>query len=194
MNDQQDHTMIKKVAIPKTLLLLNNFVANTTNYLNEFSESCEHKISNISVKLTQLEIMLSVLEAKLNSVPGLEAAEDENQHTTTPAPAPAPAPAPVSTPTSDASPPPPPPTEEGSSAPPPPPEIEEDAAPPPPLPAPSGVIASEHPKFKAYFKMQRLGVPTPHVEAKMSSVGLDPSVLCDPDAILPVDEEDADLD
>lgn len=38
-------------------------------FLNQFSESCENKISRVSTKVTELEILLSVLEAKLNSIP-----------------------------------------------------------------------------------------------------------------------------
>ena len=41
-------------------------------FLNTFTETIENKISTASSKITQLEILLSVLEAKLNSIPGLE--------------------------------------------------------------------------------------------------------------------------
>lgn len=41
-------------------------------FLNTFSETVEDKISTTANKITQVEILLSVLEAKLNSIPGLE--------------------------------------------------------------------------------------------------------------------------
>jgi hypothetical protein len=53
-------------------LFINNFIVNTTKFLNTFSESCDIKLTNISAKINNLDIVLSVLEAKLNSVPGLE--------------------------------------------------------------------------------------------------------------------------
>lgn len=51
---------------------MNNFIVNTTKFLNTFSESCDIKLTNISTKINNLDTVLSVLEAKLNSVPGLE--------------------------------------------------------------------------------------------------------------------------
>jgi WASH complex subunit CCDC53 len=51
---------------------VNNFIVNTTKFLNTFSESCDIKLTNISSKINNLDTVLSVLEAKLNSVPGLE--------------------------------------------------------------------------------------------------------------------------
>ena len=64
-----DNTRIKALPIHSTLMLINNFVINTTSFLNQFSETIEKKISSVSSKVTELEIMLAVLEAKLNSVP-----------------------------------------------------------------------------------------------------------------------------
>jgi hypothetical protein len=63
---------IKPIPIQTTLLFVNNFVVNTTKFLNTFSEACDIKLTNISTKINNLDIVLSVLEAKLNSVPGLE--------------------------------------------------------------------------------------------------------------------------
>jgi hypothetical protein len=63
---------IKPIPIQKSLALVNNFVLNTALFLNTFTETIENKILQTSNKITQLEILLSVLEAKLNSVPGLD--------------------------------------------------------------------------------------------------------------------------
>lgn len=51
---------------------MNNFIANTTVFFNTFAENIEEKISKVSNKITEVEILLAVLEAKLNSVPGLD--------------------------------------------------------------------------------------------------------------------------
>ena len=49
---------VKHVPIPKILLLINNFVSNTTRFLNHFSNLCEEKLIHTSEKVTELEIML----------------------------------------------------------------------------------------------------------------------------------------
>ena len=67
-----DMQKVKSLPIQKSLLLINNFVINTTKFLNAFSETCEKKISQVSSKATALEIMLAILEAKLNSIPDLD--------------------------------------------------------------------------------------------------------------------------
>jgi hypothetical protein len=54
------------------LLLINNFVVSTSAFINEFAEACETKISGVSSKINELEILLAVLEAKLGSIPGLD--------------------------------------------------------------------------------------------------------------------------
>ena len=88
----------QKVPIASTLLLINNFIANSTVFLNRyiyilyilnyilfllliyiyifiiiysFAESCEKRICTVSNNITKLEILLAVLEAKLNSIPGI---------------------------------------------------------------------------------------------------------------------------
>ncbi len=43
-------------------------------FMNNFSEICEQKLSCVSAKLTELEIVLVVLEEKLNSIPDCAAA------------------------------------------------------------------------------------------------------------------------
>lgn len=49
---------------------------SSTSFLNTFTENAECKISKISNKITELEILLAVLEAKLNSVPGFETQDE----------------------------------------------------------------------------------------------------------------------
>ena len=47
-------------------------MVNTASFFNTFAETVEKKITVTSNKITELEILLAVLEEKLNSVPGLE--------------------------------------------------------------------------------------------------------------------------
>ena len=59
---------IKAIPIQKTILAVNNFVVTTTIFLNNFSMSCEEKFMKISSRITDLETVLLIFEAKLNSV------------------------------------------------------------------------------------------------------------------------------
>ncbi len=62
-------------AVPqrKTVSLINNFVISTTQFINRFAFLCERKLSQISTDIDNLELTLCLLEAKLASIPGLEA-------------------------------------------------------------------------------------------------------------------------
>lgn len=53
--------------IQKTILAVNNFIVNTTMFLNNFSHDCEGKFMKISSRITDLETLLMIFEAKLNS-------------------------------------------------------------------------------------------------------------------------------
>jgi WASH complex subunit CCDC53 len=167
-----NNSTLKPVPIHFTLLLVNNFLINTTNFLNQFSETVEKKISGVSSRVTELEILLAVLEAKLNSIPGLEFSSGDLPPTA-PAASSAPAAPPSATaPTAPAP----------ASAP--------AAAAPAPAAAPvetkpAGILAKDHPGYAPFFKMLRVGVPLPVVAGKVTAAGLDASLLDNPDAIIP---------
>ena len=145
---------IHPVPIQKTLLLINNFVFNTTSFLNNFTDSCEKKLSRVSGKLSELEILLVVLEAKLDSVPDLSGSTPAPAATSAAA---APAAAPSSTPAPAAA----------------------DAAPTPssapePAPAPvdSGMVAVEdHPDYRPFAKLLKVGVPLQAAKNKLMAAG-----------------------
>lgn len=167
-----NNSTLKPVPIHFTLLLVNNFLINTTNFLNQFSETVEKKISGVSSRVTELEILLAVLEAKLNSIPGLEFSSGELPPTAAPAASSAPA-----APSSAAAP--------AAAAPAPAPAA---AAPVPvaaPVETPTGVLAKDHPGYAPFFKMLRVGVPLPVVAGKVTAAGLNASLLDNPDAIIP---------
>jgi hypothetical protein len=72
-----DLSQLPMIPMQKTLLLVNNFVANTTRFLNHFAHECEERIARVSTNLTRVEIMLAILEAKLDSIPDLTVTESD---------------------------------------------------------------------------------------------------------------------
>ncbi|KAF4317550.1 hypothetical protein G195_007556 [Phytophthora kernoviae 00238/432] len=72
-----DLSQLPSIPVPKSLLLINNFVANTTRFLNHFAHECEERITKVSDNVTRVEILLAILEAKLNSIPDLSVSEAE---------------------------------------------------------------------------------------------------------------------
>lgn len=72
-----DLSQLPMIPMPKSLLLINNFVVNTTRFLNHFAYECEDRISRVSSNLTRVEVMLAILEAKLNSIPDLAVTDAE---------------------------------------------------------------------------------------------------------------------
>jgi hypothetical protein len=178
----------KPASIYPTIALLNNFLVNSHQFLNAFSENVEKKISSVSTKITQLEILLSIVEAKLNSIPDTgdassTPAQDEHKtndissslskpNTSIPPPPPLP-----SNPTRDTG------NEEA--------QMESDAsnvvASAPSSALPEGKVeASNHPSYIPFLKMLKVGVPGPVVANKLQSVGLDPSVVDNPSKLVDV--------
>lgn len=162
--------------IQKTILLLNNFVANTTSFFNAFSETVEKKISSVSNKITELETLLAVLEAKLNSIPDLNgSAAVEQVSGATGATGAAGATEPVHVPTS---------TVHES-------HVEQTIAVPsePVVAAPvdsSKVPVSEHPDYLPFFRLLKVGVPPFVVQAKVTAAGLDASMIDTPNRLVDV--------
>ena len=164
-SDEMDASKFRPQGIHATVLLTNQMILQTTSFLNEFSQTVERKISNVSAKVTQLEILLAVLEAKINSVPAVDdeapsrpvaaAAQKEEVPEVSPNAAAA------------------------TAAPPPPPPV---AAPPPPPPPPYGeqkVEVEEVPAeagppahFVTYTKMLKMGLPEAAVRLKMAANGV----------------------
>ena len=48
---------------------MNNFIVNTTIFLNDFSNNCEAKFAKVCSRISDLETTLMIFEAKLNSLP-----------------------------------------------------------------------------------------------------------------------------
>lgn len=157
-------------------MVVNAFIIRTTDFLNKFVALCEEKLSKIQQGVARLEIVLALLEAKLESVPWLADVAGPAPTTTTAAPTAA-APAAPS-----AAPPAPPlaPALGGAPAAPPlapvaPPA--EPIAPPAEPPGPPVVKLKDDPRYGKYFKMLMVGVPKAAVQPKMRMEGLDPEML-----------------
>ena len=60
---------ISTIPLPKLTFLMNNFILNTTNHLNKLSVKGDEKLAELDKKLNDLEIMTTLLESKLNSLP-----------------------------------------------------------------------------------------------------------------------------
>jgi WASH complex subunit CCDC53 len=66
-----DYTEVPPISSAVTLQFVNNFVVNTTQFLNKFAWAADTKLSKVTSTMRRLEITLSLLEAKLNSIEGI---------------------------------------------------------------------------------------------------------------------------
>ena len=53
----------------KLAVILNNFIVNTTNHLNKLSVNVDEKLSEFDKKMNDLEIMTTLFESKIESLP-----------------------------------------------------------------------------------------------------------------------------
>ena len=51
------------------MTVVNYFILNTTQFLNSFSQVMEIKLHDVDEKLDELETIISLFEAKLDSLP-----------------------------------------------------------------------------------------------------------------------------
>ncbi|KAL5483675.1 hypothetical protein EMCRGX_G020080 [Ephydatia muelleri] len=166
-----DYTKVPALDHKNTLVFLNKFIVHTSQFLNRFSLVCEEKLSDLSLRIQKVDISLNILEAKLASIPGLEGVQATSQYeppaaiagTSNASPAVATAPAAPAV----AAPPPPP----GAQA------VEE--------PKKSVMKIRDHPDYKEFFKLKRLGVNYLQIQMKMKAKGLNPDLLEDEDADAP---------
>lgn len=179
-------TQMRPVPIQQTLLLLNNFITNTAVFLQDFSDSCEKKISKVSAKINEIEITMSVLEAKLNSIPGLDFGAGDLPPASAPPPHQA-APSVADMPLPDVVPAP---TSAQSDTP-----IAPAAVEPAADSLPDGMVrAKDHLDYAKFFKLVKLGVPGPVIAAKMRAEDLDDTCLDNPDKLVPAASQIEDLD
>ena len=68
-NDQSKSLVISTIPLSKLTVVMNNFILNTINHLNKISTKGDEKLQEFDEKLNDLEIMTTLLESKLNSLP-----------------------------------------------------------------------------------------------------------------------------
>lgn len=171
-----DLTKVPAIQQRRVVAFLNQFIVHTVRFLNRFSTVCEEKLSTISLRIQQIETTLSILEAKLSSIPGLE---DVTVDGVSPRP---------STETNGPS--------VGSSGaaasaiPSSPPEVQTQGQESPQeqkkeAVADNVMTVAKDPRYARYLKMVQVGVPVMAIKNKMILEGLDPSLLDSPDAPVP---------
>ncbi len=69
MASEQKMVTISTIPISKLSIIMNNFVANTITHLNKLSIKGDEKLAEFDKKLNDLDVMTTLLEAKLNSLP-----------------------------------------------------------------------------------------------------------------------------
>jgi len=158
-----DYSEIQAVPSSKTVVMVNNFIINTTTFLNKFSTICEERLLKVSNLIQRLEISMALLEAKLASIPDDGAPPAPGTDTSAPSGAPAPPPPP-------------------GSGPPPPPPLPGTAPPAPPADEPPKMLNRDDPNYVRFFKMMDYGVPPARIKQEMMMHGVDPSILDKPDA------------
>lgn len=176
-----DLTKVASIHHKRTLAFLNHFISHTINFLNKFSRVCETKLEDINTRVQRMETSLSILEAKLSSIPGLD-----DVSTTLSSSRPPEQPdstkveqAPVSNFTSadnvstDVS------KDESQES-----EMNnttvEDVT----------KTVSQDPRYTKYFKLLQMGVPPMAFRAKMTAEGLNPDLLGTPNAPVPPQASD----
>ncbi|KAL0248247.1 hypothetical protein GEMRC1_003483 [Eukaryota sp. GEM-RC1] len=159
-----DYNTLAPVEQKDLLDFVNRFVSTNTNFLNNFANCVENRLSDLARKRQDIESLLCILEAKLKTIPDSVAQ----------APPKSAAPIPPPAPTSSHPAPPPPPPPPGSGAPPPPPPGAPPAVPPPPPeeeeeedPAEQERAELEE-KYRKYIKVLRMNVPEPVVRHRLS--------------------------
>ena len=78
-DDMCDKSQLPPVPQVKVVTLVNNFITNTVSFLNVFATSAEEKLSGVAQRISGVELTLALLEAKLNSVPGVADVEGRRE-------------------------------------------------------------------------------------------------------------------
>ena len=68
-NEGKKNIPISTIPTSKLTVILNNFIVNTVNHLNKLSSNVDEQLSEFDKKMNDLEIMTSLFEAKLESLP-----------------------------------------------------------------------------------------------------------------------------
>ncbi|KAG5845755.1 WASH complex subunit 3-like [Anguilla rostrata] len=161
-----DLTKVPAIQQKRVVAFLNQFIVHTVRFLNRFSTVCEEKLASVSLRIQRIETTLSILEAKLSSIPGLEdvriegvgQAVNSNGPVVVTSQSEIPAAAtPGETPDQQRT------------------EVVIENVP----------TVSTDPRYARYLKMVQVGVPIMAIKNKMIHDGLDPNLLDTPNALVP---------
>ncbi|XP_015607154.1 WASH complex subunit 3 [Cephus cinctus] len=163
-----DYTQVPAIHQKRTIAFINHFIVHTVTFLNKFALSCEERLFNFENKLQRVEASLQLLESRLSSIPGLKETPDHQEDVRVQ-------------------------NEEVKNV-----EISEQTVDEPDTneikveePESDKQPIKEDPVYGKYFKMLHVGVPRPAVNLKMQQEGLDPSLLDDPQLLVPKAKPDA---
>ena len=68
-NEAKKTIPLSTIPTSKLTVILNNFIVNTVNHLNKLSVNVDEKLSEFDKKMNDLEIMTTLFEKKLESLP-----------------------------------------------------------------------------------------------------------------------------
>ena len=68
-NEPKKGIPISTIPTSKLTIILNNFIVNTVNHLNKLSVNVDQQLSEFDKKMNDLEIMTTLFESKLESLP-----------------------------------------------------------------------------------------------------------------------------
>ncbi|KAL6473664.1 hypothetical protein MHYP_G00172250 [Metynnis hypsauchen] len=171
-----DLTKVPAIQQRRVVAFLNQFIVHTVRFLNRFSTVCEEKLATVSLRIQQIETTLSILEAKLSSIPGLEdvtvdgVSQRPSNQTNGPTVGSSGTTAPTGPSPSSEDP------RQGQENPQ---ERKVEAV------AENVMTVAKDPRYARYLKMVQVGVPAMAIKNKMILEGLDPSLLDSPDAAVP---------
>jgi len=74
-----DYSSIEGIQRKRVLKFVNHFVVQMTNFLSNFSQTCDIKLLTLANKLQNLETSLVLLENKLESIPQLTVVHSETK-------------------------------------------------------------------------------------------------------------------
>ncbi|XP_008556439.1 WASH complex subunit 3 [Microplitis demolitor] len=175
-----DYTKVPPIHQKRTVSFINHFIVTTVSFLNKFALTCEEKLYDFENKLQKLEAAVVILESRLSSIPGLdvkspdkdcEKKENETVDNNNPE---------KTTNTNQ---------DVNVSG-----HDEADINEPEPestqaqvqnQPSDDLEPICTHPVYRKYFKMLHVGVVKHAVKLKMAQEGLDPSLLDDPQHLIP---------
>ncbi|TMW47804.1 hypothetical protein DOY81_007142, partial [Sarcophaga bullata] len=153
-----DKTQLPPLHQKRVLAFVNHFLINSCGFLNDFALQCETKFIELERKLQKVEAALTILEAKLASIPDLEQKDVKEQESTKQNSNNVNNESKVEIDIVEH-------------------ETEEENV--------KGIKISEHDAYKKFFKMLQVGVPAQAIKLKMQVEGLDPSMLEKPNIVVP---------